>query len=305
MSNFTAGLIIIADEILKGQITDTNSQYLSKRLYEYGVSLKKIAVIGDNIDEIAEEVVQFSSKFNLVFTSGGIGATHDDVTYQGVAKAFGESVYLNKEMALIINKLYPGSSTSIEANPALRMAEIPQSSQLVYIDPNKISKAQLYITETYPIVRVSNVYIFPGLPQYFEFSFDNLKELFQNPNPCIFHNYPIYLNIDEVFIIPVLNSAVNQFKTQVVFGCYPHIGNDTFNTKLTLESTSKEQLKLAIEYLTKNLPVGSILQLKMEYRKQISDELYNLIKENNSHYSWVKSLKDSIKVGLFIYLFSS
>ena len=79
----TAGIIIIGDEILKGQTSDTNTLFLTKRLRELGVKVKKVSVISDEVDVISEEVKAFSKSYRYVFTSGGIGPTHDDVTYEG------------------------------------------------------------------------------------------------------------------------------------------------------------------------------------------------------------------------------
>ena len=84
----TAGIIIIGDEILKGQTQDTNTHFLAKNLKTCGFKLERVVVISDDIDIIAEEVKQFSDNFDYVLTSGGVGPTHDDVTYEGVAKGF-------------------------------------------------------------------------------------------------------------------------------------------------------------------------------------------------------------------------
>ena len=84
----TAGIIIIGDEILTGKVQDYNSFFMAQELWSHGVRLCRISIIPDIVDEIAEEVRTFSDKFDFVFTSGGIGPTHDDVTIEGISKGF-------------------------------------------------------------------------------------------------------------------------------------------------------------------------------------------------------------------------
>jgi len=91
----TAGVVIIGDEILKGQTQDTNTYFLAQNLRQLGVGLQRVSVIPDDLDIIADEVKNFSKKFDFVLTSGGIGPTHDDITFEGVAKAFDRKVEYN------------------------------------------------------------------------------------------------------------------------------------------------------------------------------------------------------------------
>ena len=98
----SAGIIIIGDEILKGQTQDTNTHFLAQNLKSNGIQLKRVVVIPDEIQTIADEVKTFSDKFDFVLTSGGVGPTHDDVTYEGVAKAFEDSTFLHPELEAFI-----------------------------------------------------------------------------------------------------------------------------------------------------------------------------------------------------------
>merc|ERR1712018_257757 len=98
----SAGIIIIGDEILKGQTQDTNTHFLAKNLKSNGIQLKRVSVIPDEIDIIAKEVKDFSDKFDFVLTSGGVGPTHDDVTYEGMAKAFDDHTFLHPELETFI-----------------------------------------------------------------------------------------------------------------------------------------------------------------------------------------------------------
>ena len=86
----TAGIIIIGDEILKGQTSDTNTHFLTRRLKSLGVSVRRVSVIPDELDTIAEEVRKFAKEYRYVFTSGGVGPTHDDITFEGKEKIFSD-----------------------------------------------------------------------------------------------------------------------------------------------------------------------------------------------------------------------
>lgn len=102
----TAGIIIIGDEILKGQTLDTNTHFLAKNLKSIGIGLERVVVIPDDIDIIAKEVKTFSDKYTYVLTSGGVGPTHDDVTFEGVAKAFDDETFLHPEMEQLIKDYF-------------------------------------------------------------------------------------------------------------------------------------------------------------------------------------------------------
>ena len=102
----SAGIIIIGDEILKGQTQDTNTHFLAKNLKSNGIQLKRVIVIPDEIDTIAHEVKTFSDNYDYVLTSGGVGPTHDDVTYEGVAKAFNDQTFLHPELETFIRNYF-------------------------------------------------------------------------------------------------------------------------------------------------------------------------------------------------------
>ena len=109
MSNSTAGIIIIGDEILSGRTQDTNSNFIAKKLIESGVQLKEIRVIRDQENIIVETVKKFSESFDYVFTTGGIGPTHDDITSQSLAKAFNKKYCFHPEAYNILKNYYPNT----------------------------------------------------------------------------------------------------------------------------------------------------------------------------------------------------
>jgi FAD synthetase len=221
----------------------------------------KISVVGDDVDEIASEVSSFSQKYSKVFTSGGVGPTHDDVTYLGVAHAFNRDIEVNKELARILLNINCANNISdVDANPALKMAQIPQLSNLIYLKPTeRRHDPSVICPNTFPIVKVDNVYIFPGIPKYFEFAVTNLEHLFKNPDGDKFYTRELYLSSAELDIVPVLNHTVDKFKGSVVFGSYPQLGSDVYMTKVVLESMSSQQLEEAESYLRMKLPPRTVV----------------------------------------------
>lgn len=261
MASYTAGIIVIGDEILKGQVVDTNSHFLCKRLHSLGIKVCKISVVGDDVDEIASEVASFSEKYNKVFTSGGVGPTHDDVTYLGVARAFGRDVEVNKELAkMLLDLNFVSDISNVDVNPALKIAQVPQLSSLIQLKSvGHCHDPSMLYPSTFPIVKVDNVYVFPGIPKYFEYAVTNLEHLFKNPDGDRFYTRELYLSSEELDIVPVLNHTVDKFKRSVVFGSYPQLGNDIYMTKVVLESTSSHQLEEAESYLRMKLPPGTVV----------------------------------------------
>ena len=100
----TVGIIVVGDEILKGQTQDTNTFFLASRLHRLGLRVRRVSVIPDDVDVIADEVRAFSGRYGVVVTSGGIGPTHDDVTFEGVARAFGEETHVHPEIAGFVRR---------------------------------------------------------------------------------------------------------------------------------------------------------------------------------------------------------
>ncbi len=159
----TAAMIVIGDEILTGKVHDKNSHTLARLLFSRGVTLTRIEVIPDDHAIIAERVRHYSDTVDYVFTSGGIGPTHDDITYEGVAKAFGVEVE-EHEPTLKRMKEYYERRAEEKGEPELelnadrrRMATFPVGADMVPIPPMWV-----------PIVRFKNVHILPGIPELFQ-----------------------------------------------------------------------------------------------------------------------------------------
>ena len=121
----TAAIIVIGDEILKGQIQDTNTVHLTKELHSCGIKVKRVIVLPDVIDEIAHEVKALSESFTYVFTSGGVGPTHDDVTFEAIAKAFNEDIIVSPEIRQVLEKHFKDGDLN---ESVLKMAKVCNSS---------------------------------------------------------------------------------------------------------------------------------------------------------------------------------
>ncbi len=239
----TAGIIIIGDEILSGKVQDLNSQFMVKELRMHGIDLRRISVIPDDIHEIANEVIKFSKRFDYVFTSGGIGPTHDDVTIEGVAKAFNVKLILNDSIKKFLNERY-GKKITPEK---LKMAEIPEGAELM--TDNAIA---------FPIIIFKNIYILPGIPEFLEKKFVVLEKMF--------HEEPIFLK--KVFvreyepdIAPRLNVIVKDHK-DVKIGSYPVIGNKDYFVMITLESLDEKKLSAALDELLQKIPKKKVLKVE-------------------------------------------
>jgi molybdenum cofactor synthesis domain-containing protein len=126
MNRRSCALIVVGNEILSGKIPDSNAWYAARELRAAGIALERIAVVPDEVDTIAAEVRGCAARYDFVVTSGGVGPTHDDLTMEGVARAFGRKLAVNSELAALINEHSSGRS-----NPArLKMAEIPEGAIL-------------------------------------------------------------------------------------------------------------------------------------------------------------------------------
>jgi molybdenum cofactor synthesis domain-containing protein len=241
----TAGIIVIGNEILSGKTRDENSPYLTHELRSLGVDVRKISVIPDELELISTEVREFSDSFDYVFTTGGVGPTHDDLTMSGVAEAFGRRIMRNPDLEASLRHFY--SAELIDGN--LRMADIPEGSRLVGVQG-------LW----FPVVSVENVYIFPGVPEILQRKFQRIRETFRE-SP--FHLREIFLKADEGQIAAALHLLLADFP-DLLLGSYPYFDNPVYSIKLTLESKDPVYVETAYTQLIKSLAAIHLRPVKLE-----------------------------------------
>ena len=237
----TAGIILVGNEILSGKIVDANAAYLCRELRELGVDVRRVSVIPDEVAMIAEEVRAFSRDFDLVFTSGGVGPTHDDVTIEGVARAFGVAVVRHPTLVALLERYYGGAPSEA----ALRMAEVPEGAEL------------LAGSVRFPTVLAGNVYVFPGVPEIFRQKFDALRERFRD-RP--FHLRCVFVSIGEGTLAEHLNDLLVDFP-ELMLGSYPEFSNPEYRVKVTLESQDDAYLDAAFERLLASLPADVVVKV--------------------------------------------
>lgn len=258
----TAACLIIGDEVLGGKTVDTNSAYMAKFCFGLGMALKRIEVIADDEDEIIEAVRRMSNNYDFVVTSGGIGPTHDDITYQSIAKAFGLKLKLHQEAYERMKKLskphpsQPNFSWD-EDTPArkakLRMIELPTD------ESRDLNKQALFPHEDLwvPVACVNgNVHILPGVPRLFERLLDGLKPLLvprlSDPEGKGIHRILISTPQAESAVAPYLTELAARVEPKgVKVGSYPRWGKKR-NT-VTLVGRDQEFLESLVAEVEKNV----------------------------------------------------
>ena len=230
----TAGIVIIGDEILTGKFADENAAFLIGELRALGVDLRRIVVIPDVIDEIAATVTELAARFDFVFTSGGVGPTHDDVTMAGIAQGFGTRVVREPVLEERV-RAYWGVRL---AAPNLRLADVPEGAELVY------GKDQVW-----PVVAYRNVYILPGVPALFRRKFIDIRDRFRAVPMTVAR---VYIDAEEGQIAGELDVVVAAFPA-VRIGSYPRFTERDFKVLVTLESQTADEVAGAFAMMVERI----------------------------------------------------
>jgi FAD synthetase len=238
----TAGIILVGNEILSGKIVDANASYLCRELRTLGVDVRRITVIPDEVDLIAAEVSRFSKDYDVVFTSGGVGPTHDDVTIEGVARAAGVPVIRHPALVALLEGHYKGAITDAH----LKMAEVPEGAELLVDESVR-----------FPTILMRNVYVLPGVPEIFRRKFDAIRERFRDQPiflKCVF------VRIGEGTLADHLNGLLRDYPA-LLLGSYPEFSNPEYKVKVTLESRDNQFLDRALAEFLKRLPVDCVVRV--------------------------------------------
>lgn len=234
----TAAALIIGNEILSGKIQETNLVELARALRELGIDLKRVVVVTDDPVVIAKEVTALAATHDLLFTSGGVGPTHDDVTMAGIASAFGVPVVTHPTLEEMLRRHF---GAKINDNH-LRLALVPEGARLVS-KPDSL----------WPVTVLENVWILPGIPEVFRKKLDIVREHLGGDTPYL--SRAVYTKLDEADLAPMLNEVVAKFP-DVDVGSYPAWTDKKYRTKLTFDGKDAAGIGRAVEAFLALLPEG-------------------------------------------------
>jgi len=237
----TAAIIVIGDEILSGKFADENAAFLIRELRDLGVALRRIEVIPDSHEEIGIAVRAASERFDHVFTSGGVGPTHDDVTIEAIARAFGVRVVKNPILEGMLRAYY--GSRLEERN--LRMAEVPEGAEMIAAD-----------APSWPVTSFKNIYILPGVPVIFRRKFAAIRERFR---VAPFYTRRVFCLAEEGVIARYLDAVVAEFP-DIAVGSYPRFEEKDFRVIVTLEAKDAALVAAATEALVARLPANVVVR---------------------------------------------
>lgn len=228
-SDVTAAILVIGDEILSGRTKDKNIGTIADMLTEIGIDLREVRIVPDERAEIVAAVNALRTRYTYVFTSGGIGPTHDDITADSIAEAFGVAIDIDpRARAMLLERHRPEDLNEAR----LRMARIPEGADLI---ANPISKA--------PGFRIGNVHVMAGVPQILQAMLDEIR-------PTLTSNAPVISETIEAGAIPEGNFAgglteIAAAHPAVSIGSYPSITPEGFRNRIVVRGRDAEAVAAA------------------------------------------------------------
>ena len=234
---WTAALVVIGDEILSGRTHDRNIAQVASWLQVQGIRLMEVRVVPDVEERIAEAVNALRTAHDYLFTTGGIGPTHDDITVDAVAKALGLPVVVHPEARRILEDYYSTRGGITEAR--LRMARVPEGAELI---PNKMSGA--------PGIKIGNVFLMAGVPHICAQMLDALTGTLEGGAPLLSETVGCWVAESEV---ADLLREVEQAHPECQIGSYPFFREGQVGANFVIRSTDPQALKSCVDGLCQAL----------------------------------------------------
>lgn len=230
--NPTAAVIIIGNEILSGRTEDTNISHIARRLSDVGIALIECRVVRDREDEIIEAVNALRTKYSYVFTTGGIGPTHDDITIPSLAKAFGVAVERNIQVESKLREHYASRTNASN----LRMADFPAGASVVW-----------HGEQFAPGCIMENVIVLAGLPRVMHIMLEAALPMLQHGQPT--HTRQVDVWAYESQIAEGLETVQNQFPNLDI-GSYPYKIDGRVGTALVARGTNAAEVEAAFDAIS-------------------------------------------------------
>ncbi len=238
MANPTAAMLVIGDEILSGRTRDANMHYLAGELTKHGIDLKEVRIVSDDAPAIEAAVRALSEAHGHVFTSGGIGPTHDDITADCIARAFGVHIDVRDDARALLEAHYEKSG--LEVNDArLRMARIPEGAELI---DNPVSTA--------PGFTINNVHVMAGVPLVFQAMVASVLPSLIGGSPLL--SQTLRVDRGEGDIAATLAALAKDFG-DLSIGCYPFQTNGVFGANVVVRGTEGGRIDAAMTRLAKEI----------------------------------------------------
>lgn len=238
----TAAALVVGNELLTGKVQEGNVAFLGQELFALGVALRRVVVCPDDEATIAADLDALRAAHDLVFTSGGVGPTHDDVTVPAVARAFGRALVRDARVERMIREHFGARTTEGH----LRMAELPEGAELVHSD-----------TIPWPVLRIENVYVLPGVPEIFRLKFELVRDRLGRDAPFV--SRAIYTRCDEGEIAALLE-RVERAHPGVAIGSYPRFRDPDYSVKLTFDGRDEARVREALEACLRELPPDKVVR---------------------------------------------
>lgn len=234
MPNPTAAMLVIGDEILSGRTRDANMHHLAGRLTDHGIDLKEVRVVSDDRGAIVAAVRALSAAYDHVFTSGGIGPTHDDITAESIAAAFDVPISVRADARAILQAYY--HAAGLELNEArLRMARVPDGAVII---ENPVSGA--------PGFTMGNVHVMAGVPKIFETMVAGVLPTIAGGAPV--QSQTLRVMLGEGTVAAPLGELAERYP-DLSIGSYPFQQDGIFGTHLVLRGTDEARLSAAMAEL--------------------------------------------------------
>ena len=238
MANPTAAMLVIGDEILSGRTRDANMHYLAQELAKHGIDLKEVRIVSDDAPAIEAAVKALSDSHDTVFTSGGIGPTHDDITADCIARAFDAPIDIRDDARALLQAHYDKSGLELNA-ARLRMARIPEGATLI---DNPVSTA--------PGFTLKNVHVMAGVPLVFQAMVASVLPTLTGGSPLL--SQTLRVDRGEGDIAANLSALAEDF-SDLSIGCYPFQINGAFGANVVVRGTDGSRIDAAMTRLAKEL----------------------------------------------------